>query len=1495
MKHDTHPSPRRSLFATVASAASALLLFAAYLTPLSSAAQNPFAHKGLCDTDPLTQPCGVNAYNFNTCGQIYFYPYPGGITTTLSLTDTMLYANTPEYTDTCRAPFKFSWSRHDAPVGNSSGTDVSKYPTMRGGPESHTFYITFGRQTTTWVEEDWLVLSRFPNDINIYYSGAQRTVNWDLFVDGVPSGTVEPVPGTQEYSYPGFNTYDGYPYLFVKGVWKVTYTPGSAYGLPNNVREFALRPKIQYILNGNQTESIASEEFRFKAVMVGTNFTDVLGTFDTPDAAVQILRDPPGDASSTSLTSSNTMCRGETISGTTEQGGSAFAKVRIGIAGSAGLIVSTNFEIYGEVGVSTSATRTRTATGDYQTCLTTGQTISTPTSGAPDDLFFGSSVRYAYGMALTTRRIGCNMPTDSAEFMIVPLQTLSNFRWTESYIRSTVVPELEADVASLVVGTEDWKVANNQLNVWRQTLAMNDSIKANANYTGTLEQFNSGGFVDNVLETTTSQSRSIEYNVSLSQGLSAEFGVNFGGNGVTVGGEVTFRQDYGNSVSASNSGTNTLVYHLEDVGNGDNFDVEIRQDKVFGSNVYRLRSTSRTSCPYEGGYQLDQPSLSVGALGNNYMVLNEVPVGTGAAFPLYVCNNSDVDATYYLKFRTNSNTEGGILNAFGNQINSNDNGLELDIPAGECLNVTNLVLTQPGTPIGPDYSIEVYLYSLCEPGISSSITIEAHYGTGNFGSYCEPSSASGPALGDYIDGVVVSDISNTGTGNVAGASYTDFSGQFSTPLSRNAQRVVAVTAGTALGDHFAAWIDYDRDGTFEAAEKLGEFENSAAGESQNIAFTVPVSAQLGSTIMRVRGVRLGIGEPAPVDPCYSYQAGETEDYAVVINANTPQDCAGVNNGPALPGTACNDGNANTGNDTWNANCTCVGQPLDCVGVPNGQTLPGIACNDGNANTAGDVYDANCQCAGLPLDCLGVPGGTTVQGTACNDGDAGTGNDVYNASCQCAGQLIDCLGVIGGTTTVGTPCDDGNLLSGGDAYAANCECVGAFATDCAGVAGGTAQPGTACDDNNIATGNDTYSVNCVCAGELYDCAGTLGGTQLPGTPCDDGNSASTNDTFNAGCGCIGEFANDCAGVPGGTALPGTPCNDGNAATGNDVYNAFCTCAGEPIDCNGVVGGPTQPGFPCDDGNAATGGDAIDANCQCAGLLLDCLGVPGGTTTVGTACDDADANTSNDVYTANCICAGELANDCEGVAGGTAQPGTTCDDGDATTGNDVYSANCTCAGQLIDCEGTIGGFVLPGTPCNDSLACTVNDVRGTDCVCSGTTITIGAISGATTVIGNTSNVYLVAPVANANSYNWTLPNGWTTSDNGAFALVAEVNNTAGPVDLCVTAMVGACELTSCITVTVDLNIGISTNEAPSTEWFSVQPNPTNGTFQLRPSTTDATPLRISIRNGLGQEVVTPFTMAGQRSIDMDLSDVAAGAYYLLATRNGEQQVIKIMVQR
>lgn len=73
---------------------------------------------------------------------------------------------------------------------------------------------------------------------------------------------------------------------------------------------------------------------------------------------------------------------------------------------------------------------------------------------------------------------------------------------------------------------------------------------------------------------------------------------------------------------------------------------------------------------------------------------------------------------------------------------------------------------------------------------------------------------------------------------------------------------------------------------------------------------------------------------------------------------------------------------------------------DCLGVPGGSALPGTACDDGNADTQNDVYDATCACVGE--DCLGVLGGPALPGTACDDGDSTTVNDTWQTGCVCSG-------------------------------------------------------------------------------------------------------------------------------------------------------------------------------------------------------------------------------------------------------------------------------------------------------------------------------------------------------------------------------------------------------------------------------------------------------------------------------------------------------------
>ena len=446
---------------------------------------------------------------------------------------------------------------------------------------------------------------------------------------------------------------------------------------------------------------------------------------------------------------------------------------------------------------------------------------------------------------------------------------------------------------------------------------------------------------------------------------------------------------------------------------------------------------------------------------------------------------------------------------------------------------------------------------------------------------------------------------------------------------------------------------------------------------------------------------------------------------------TGNDCTGAIGGSNLPGSACDDGDPNTGNDVYQADCSCAGEVIDCLGVPGGTATVGSACDDGDPNTGNDVYQADCSCAGEVIDCLGVPGGTATVGSACDDGDPNTGNDVYQADCSCAGEVIDCLGVPGGTATVGSACDDGDPNTGNDVYQADCSCAGEV-IDCLGVPGGTATVGSACDDGDPNTGNDVYQADCSCAGEVIDCLGVPGGTATIGSACDDGDPNTVGDVYQADCSCAGQVE-DCLGVPGGTATIGSACDDGDPNTGNDVYQADCSCAGEVIDCLGVPGGTATVGSACDDGDPNTGNDVYQADCSCAGEVIDCLGVPGGTATVGSACDDGDPNTGNDVYQADCSCAGEVI-DCLGVPGGTATVGSACDDGDPNTGNDVYQADCSCAGEVIDCLGVPGGTATVGSACDDGDPNTGNDVYQADCSCAGEVIDCLGVPGGTATVGS-----------------------------------------------------------------------------------------------------------------------------------------------------------------
>ncbi|MCO6481178.1 MAG: T9SS type A sorting domain-containing protein, partial [Flavobacteriales bacterium] len=100
------------------------------------------------------------------------------------------------------------------------------------------------------------------------------------------------------------------------------------------------------------------------------------------------------------------------------------------------------------------------------------------------------------------------------------------------------------------------------------------------------------------------------------------------------------------------------------------------------------------------------------------------------------------------------------------------------------------------------------------------------------------------------------------------------------------------------------------------------------------------------------------GGTAVMDNCGTCVGGNTGAVACV------QDCEGTWGGTAMPGSACDDNNASTIDDTYNANCECVGTvSYDC---PTLQANIGDACDDGDNGTVDDMVDSNCECHGTPV-------------------------------------------------------------------------------------------------------------------------------------------------------------------------------------------------------------------------------------------------------------------------------------------------------------------------------------------------------------------------------------------------------------------------------------------------------------------------------------------------------------------------------------------------
>lgn len=146
-------------------------------------------------------------------------------------------------------------------------------------------------------------------------------------------------------------------------------------------------------------------------------------------------------------------------------------------------------------------------------------------------------------------------------------------------------------------------------------------------------------------------------------------------------------------------------------------------------------------------------------------------------------------------------------------------------------------------------------------------------------SYCTPVYASGTVQGDYIKRVGIGGINNI-TGGTGQPSYFDYT-NLTTTLNAGQSVTLTLEFNEVNPMYYRVWIDYNQSGTFEPSEVLSQ--NAVNPGITTISTNISANAYGGPTRMRVR---CASHTNTNIDPCASYNFGQTEDYTIIIQNGT---------------------------------------------------------------------------------------------------------------------------------------------------------------------------------------------------------------------------------------------------------------------------------------------------------------------------------------------------------------------------------------------------------------------------------------------------------------------------------------------------------------------------------------------------------------------------------------------------------------------------------
>lgn len=448
-------------------------------------------------------------------------------------------------------------------------------------------------------------------------------------------------------------------------------------------------------------------------LIIGENPIFVRGTTALPRMPTMILHDPPGDGSSSKLIKGKKFCRGNEVSLATGISGEVFGTIRRGAKFSlstevgfiVGLSVGTEVEVYNEISASLEIGYRRTLAGGVEVCYESNEEYLT---SGNKDVFIGYGSDLVYGVfERVALKNGCDIEV-TRELVVAPVEeTIEDFVLTKNQVLAeinTIASDIEANYTGNLSLEQDSirDILQNQIDTWNEVLAFNENNKANSLPGDGIIKMDIG---ENFLETgnlrkiVTTTNTSLQTNLFLDSRVAVEVGAFVGGSGASAGAAINFNTDFGRTASFLEEEFMENQYTLFDDDEGDSWELDIRIDPAFGTFVFNINESDpnyKSSCPYEGGYQRDQPNLSIDDNGsptdNIVVIVNDDR--NSVSIPLNICNDSNEARDYNINQEGGTNLKNALLRIDGKEIRETSD--EPDYPntlPNSCFNSSGILPT----------------------------------------------------------------------------------------------------------------------------------------------------------------------------------------------------------------------------------------------------------------------------------------------------------------------------------------------------------------------------------------------------------------------------------------------------------------------------------------------------------------------------------------------------------------------------------------------------------------------------------------------------------------------------------------------------------------------------------------------------------------------------------------------------------------------------------